>query len=61
MSETSRILGRQAEWQERRIHLSWPEKIRLAEAMLSTLRHWHSCNQPRNAEIKSLHADLNQK
>ena len=33
MSDIQRLLERQAEWQKRRKSLSWPEKIRMAEAI----------------------------
>ena len=33
MTDVRRLLERQAEWQKARGGLSWPEKIRMAEAM----------------------------
>jgi hypothetical protein len=37
MTETERLLRRQAEWQHRRLNLSWPEKIRQAEQLRATV------------------------
>jgi hypothetical protein len=36
MTDTRRLLERQAEWQKQRTALTWPEKIRMAEAV----REW---------------------
>jgi hypothetical protein len=33
MSDIQKLLERQAEWQKSRKSLSWPEKIRMAEAI----------------------------
>ena len=33
MTDVRRLLERQAEWQKARGSLSWPEKVRMAEAM----------------------------
>ena len=33
MTDVRRLLERQAEWQRARGALSWPEKVRMAEAM----------------------------
>ena len=33
MSDVQRLLERQAEWQKRRKSLSWPEKLRMVEAI----------------------------
>jgi hypothetical protein len=33
MTEVSERLNKQAQWQKRRRALSWPEKVRLAEAV----------------------------
>ena len=33
MTDVRRLLERQAEWQKARGGLSWPEKVRMAEAM----------------------------
>jgi hypothetical protein len=40
MTDIRRLLERQAEWQKARAGLSWPEKIRMAEAMRETLRQF---------------------
>lgn len=37
MSETERMLRRQAEWQRTRAKISWPEKIRQAERLRSSI------------------------
>ena len=37
MSEVEQLLKRQSAWQASRRRLSWPEKIRMAEAMRETL------------------------
>jgi len=37
MTESSERLRRQAQWQKRRKELSWPDKIRLAEAIRDSL------------------------
>jgi hypothetical protein len=61
MTDSSRVLARHAEWQKRRIHLSWPEKIRLAEAVMSTSRQWNFRSQSHGTEIKRHDPDLNRK
>ncbi len=40
MSDHAQILRRQAQWQKHRRSLTWPEKIRLAEQVLETVRQW---------------------
>jgi len=40
MTDIRRLFERQAEWQKTRGSLSWPEKIRMAEAMRETLRQF---------------------
>lgn len=37
MTESERILRRQAEWQRTRQHAPWPEKIRQAERIRSSI------------------------
>jgi len=37
MTESSERMRRQAQWQKRRKELSWPDKIRLAEAIRDSL------------------------
>jgi hypothetical protein len=38
MSDIRHLLQRQAAWQKKRETLSWPDKIRVVEAMQETLR-----------------------
>lgn len=38
MNETSALLERQALWQKSRQELSWPEKIRMAEAIRESVK-----------------------
>ena len=38
MSDLEQMLTRQAEWQKNRQSLTWPEKIRMAEALQRSLR-----------------------
>jgi len=40
MTDIRHLLERQSEWQKARGSLSWPEKIRMAEAMRETLRQF---------------------
>jgi len=40
MNELRDVFRRQAEWQKKRVSLSWPEKIRLAEGAQETLRRF---------------------
>lgn len=40
MTDVERLLQRQAAWQKSRTALTWPEKIRIAEQMRDSLRHW---------------------
>jgi hypothetical protein len=40
MNQPSGLFKRQAEWQAARRDLSWPEKIRMAEAMRATLNEF---------------------
>ena len=41
MSDLEQMLTRQAEWQKSRQSLTWPEKIRMAERVLASVRQWH--------------------
>ncbi len=45
MTETERLLRRQAEWQHQRQNLSWPEKIRQAEQLRSTVEAFQAQRQ----------------
>jgi hypothetical protein len=38
MSDLQHLFQRQAAWQKKRESLSWPDKIRMVEAMQGTLR-----------------------
>lgn len=40
MSEIQRLLDRQASWQKTRREFSWPEKIRMAEAIRGSVRQF---------------------
>jgi len=45
MTETERLLRRQAEWQHQRQTLPWPEKIRQAEQLRSTVEAFKAQRQ----------------
>jgi hypothetical protein len=47
MSEIQALLERQARWQKTRQALSWPEKVRMAERVLDSVRQ---LRRPRKAE-----------
>jgi hypothetical protein len=47
MSEIQALLERQARWQKTRRALSWPEKVRMAERVLESVRQLRG---PRKAE-----------
>jgi len=53
MSDIRQLLERQANWQKTQRGLSWPEKVRMAEAMRETLHHFRrmSSGERRPAEI----------
>jgi hypothetical protein len=42
MNDNQFLFERQSEWQRNRACLSWPEKIRMAEAVQETLRQFRS-------------------
>jgi hypothetical protein len=46
MSDLEQMLNRQAQWQKRRQSLTWPEKIRLAEQVLASVRQWRERASP---------------
>ena len=50
MTETERLLQRQAEWQKARQALSWPEKIRQAEQLRSTVETFRAERQRREGQ-----------
>lgn len=51
MDETKRLLARQAAWQETRRRLSWPDKIRTAEAVRETLLKFRRSRPPATAPV----------
>ena len=50
MNEIQALLERQARWQKTRQTLSWPEKIRMAEAIRETVL---ALRQLRNGQLKA--------
>ena len=42
MGDLKQMLERQAQWQKNRQSLTWPEKIRLAERVLESVRQWRA-------------------
>ena len=46
MSDPLQMLKRQAQWQKNRQSLSWPEKLRLAERVLESVRQWRARPSP---------------
>ena len=42
MSDPIQMLNRQAQWQKNRQSLTWPEKLRLAERVLESVRQWRA-------------------
>jgi uncharacterized protein (DUF2252 family) len=42
MNEAAQLFERHAEWQRNRCRLSWPEKMRMAEALRETLCRFRS-------------------
>lgn len=42
MDEVQQLLERQARWQKARKDLSWPEKVRMAEAVRESTRQWRA-------------------
>ena len=71
MTDVRRLLERQAEWQKARRGLSWPEKIRMAEAMRDAIRQlrgefderrhaqatWRETGSPRSSGEKGARDD----
>ncbi len=47
MTNIQKLLARQAAWQKSRTALPWPQKIRLAEAMLPTIKALRASNKPK--------------
>jgi hypothetical protein len=52
MNNTQRLLQRQAAWQKNRAILSWPEKIRMAEAMQGTIHRLRALKNNRQKSGK---------
>ena len=46
MSDPIQMLKRQAQWQKNRQSLTWPEKLRLAERVLESVRQWRARPSP---------------
>ena len=46
MSDPKQMLKRQAQWQKNRQSLTWPEKLRLAERVLESVRQWRAKSSP---------------
>ena len=46
MSDPIQMLKRQAQWQKNRQSLAWPEKLRLAERVLESVRQWRARPSP---------------
>ena len=50
MNEIQKLLKRQAEWQKSRKSLSWPEKIRMAEAIRESVLQFRRTFTPEESE-----------
>ena len=51
MTDVRRLFERQAEWQKARGSLSWPEKVRMAEAMREVILQFRDeLNERRRAQ-----------
>jgi hypothetical protein len=48
MDDHREILRKQAEWQRAQADLSWPAKIRLAEAIRESIARLKTCRRPGN-------------
>jgi hypothetical protein len=46
MTDIGKLLGRQAEWQKRQQALTWPEKVRMAEAIRESVAKLRRPRQP---------------
>ena len=53
MSDPIQVLKRQAQWQKNRQSLTWPEKLRLAERVLESVRQWRSPSAQRQTRRQS--------
>lgn len=54
MTDIRHLLERQAEWQMARGGLSWPEKIRMAEAMRETLRQFRGVSSGETGRLSAI-------
>jgi hypothetical protein len=50
MSDVLKLLERQAKWQKSRAALSWPEKIRMAEAIRESIQQLRASASPEDRE-----------
>ena len=46
MTDVEQLLKRQAEWQQKRQALTWPEKIRMAERIRESVRQLRASPPP---------------
>lgn len=53
MSDMRALFERQAEWQSRRRSLSWPEKVRMAEAIRSSVEQLRVSREARSGEARA--------
>ncbi len=53
MTETRKLLERQAAWQKGRAALTWPEKIHLAEAVREGAAQLSRARSPRTAAVSA--------
>ena len=55
MTDTRELFERQAAWQAGRRRLSWPEKVRMAEAIRESLVHFRNTRplDPKKIQTKS--------
>ena len=51
MRDIQKMLERQARWQKGRAALSWPEKIRMAEAIRESIRLLREGGNPADREV----------
>ncbi len=53
MSDTRKLLERQAAWQKTRAALTWPEKIRMAEAVRESASQLSRARSPMTANLSA--------
>ncbi len=51
MTDTRELLERQAQWQKGRAALTWPEKIRMAEAVRESVAHFSRARSSMTAGV----------